>query len=198
MAGGKHKYAAGLCIIPSPAFTECHAGYPPGAFLRRSIPQGYSRQLCIESDLAALPDDLVAHAFHNAGELISSHMRLALVSDLLVPAEFDKRVQNNKAPELPVLYAAVQFAVRKCPGAALTELYIAERIDRDFSFVECLYGFPAGPDILSLFDKYRSVTVYRQHVCTKKPGRPAADDIRPAGHLFSPLPGKDIFFNRCL
>ena len=140
---------------------------------------------CMEFHAAAEGFDLRPEASDNIHEHIGSHMRLCVPEDVLRRAGFHKQTQNLLVPSAPVVYAGIQFSVRKCAGTALTELDVGFRI-QCAALPEFLYLFPTDIGGISALEHNGPVPVLRQHPCAENACRSASDDDRRTGEL--PVP----------
>ena len=89
------------------------------------------------------------------------------------------------APEF-VFYQSVQFSVRKCSGAALTELNIWWKIQLSV-FPECFHIFCTLIYIGSAFQKNWLISVCSEHITTEQSGRTCSDNDRPVCQFLCPF-----------
>src|SRR5450830_650299 len=97
----------------------------------------------LEAHFTAQGDDLLAHVFHHAGQTERTDVRLADVEDFFRCAGLDELVQHFAPVEFRVFDLAVELAIGKGPGAALTELHVGLRVEHTFA--------PQAPGVLGAF-----------------------------------------------
>ena len=98
-------------------------GEIPGAVL----PPFQIRKPGAEPDLSAALTDLVCDVRDDPGQHIRSNMGLIGIQNIRIRPGLHKGLQYKTDPSLRVLYAGVQFAVRKGSRSAFSKLYVGIR-----------------------------------------------------------------------
>src|SRR5699024_7502133 len=117
---------------------------------------------------------------------VSPDMGLLFPQDILRRAEVYECLQYEAVPSGRVFYQGVQFAVRKCPCAALSELDVGHSV-KPAGLPELPDIFPALIDRGAPLDDKRMVPFFCKQVRTEESCRSAPDHGSPAGKRSCPM-----------
>ena len=132
--------------------------------------------LGIEADFTAQRNDPLADILDHCQQNIGAHMGLGIVEDLFPGTGFYELLQDPA--DSGIVDAGVQLAVRKCTGAAFTELNIAPDIQFT-GFKEFLHLFMAALGILPPLQHQRLPASQCQDQSRKHTRRTEANHHRP-------------------
>ena len=149
--------------------------------------------LGVKTHFAAKGNDSLADILHHCQQHICAHMGFGIKEDIFPCTRFHKLLQDPA--DTWVIHTGVQLTVRKCTGAALTELDITFRIKLS-GFPEFLHLFVTGLGIIATLQNQRTQAGNRQHQCRKHTGRTEAYNHR-SGFGFFDTPGYFVILIVC-
>ena len=101
---------------------------------------------------------------------LSQHIRtdvlFMVIQNRRIRAELGKKLQDQFSASQRIFHQSIQFAVRKCAGAALAKLHIGLRVQRA-SLPERVHLFLSLVHCASSFQQNRAVALPCQHQTAK-------------------------------
>ena len=88
----------------------------------------YIRYFRVKTILSSQTFYLFAHTFENIHKNVCPYMRLLLIQDRFLRSMLCKCLADELCPETWIFHGGIEFAVGKCAGPSLSELYIGIRI----------------------------------------------------------------------
>ena len=161
---GKHHHTAfDFFLHRSACLRICkgnlHTAYP--ALFRQKI-----CHLRIKPYGSAQADDFFTHMLNHLSQHIRTDVWFMVIQNRRIRAELGKKLQDQFSASQRIFHQSIQFAVRKCAGAALAKLYIGLHIQRA-SLPERVHLFLSLVHCASSFQQNRAVALPCQHQTAK-------------------------------
>ena len=158
--------------------------------------KGKTRAQGLKAHFPACLLDPLADLGDHPAQSVRAYMRFSFIQNRFRSACPDKSAQYLHRAAGAVIDLGVQLAVRECPGAALSELYVRGSIQNTglpilLDICGAVFHLPAALD-----DK-RPISVLSQKQGAEQTCRTCADDNRPVGQLFTSARRKSIAVRRC-